>query len=301
MSFTPYEKNIERVLDASSSESRPFLMELARRQASRKRASDVLAQFRRDRFVAPSPLDQRLAHRLDGLALDAAAAYEAVLLSPVAPLGCCSAIAPGSQDRIVSTLRGTEVVSDPTNVMALLCADRLRLAAATRAVRLCTVHQTLRAQPLAAKAAHTQHFRMFALVDAGYGLAGDQFEVDAITAQLTVFDRLFDSAERALGVTFGNRSALLRFSAPRRVPIERLAARLASELSHVRVTCEPFEAAYYDGVRVSFGADAASGGHVPIGDIGVFDWIARLNNDKRLRFVAGGFGLQLVPLLFKSA
>src|ERR1700759_66093 len=135
MSFTPFEQDVERLLDASSSDSRPWLMELVRRQAARKRPSDVLAQFRRDGFVMPSMLDQRLAHQLDGLALEAAAAYEAVLLSPVAPLACCSAIAPGSQDRIVSTLRGTEVVSDPTNVMALLCSERLGAAAAARAVR----------------------------------------------------------------------------------------------------------------------------------------------------------------------
>jgi hypothetical protein len=299
MPFTSLDKDLERLLDASSSESRPWLMELVRRQAARKRPSHVLAQFHRDGFVAPSMLDQRLAHRLDGLALDSAAAYEAVLLSPLAPLACCSAIAPGSQDRIVSTLRGTEVVSDPTNVMALMCAERLR--AASTAVRLCTVHQTTRAQPLAAKAAHSRHFRLFALVDAGYGLPDDQFEVDAITAHVSVFDRLFDAAQRALGVTFPKRQALLRFAAARGALIERLAARLAAELPHVTLTRAPFESAYYDGVRVSFGADAVSGEHIPIGDIGVFDWMTRLNSDRRLRFVAGGFGLQLVPLLFKTA
>jgi hypothetical protein len=301
MSFAPFDEHVARLLDASSSESRPWLMELVRRQAARKRPSDVLAQFRRDGFVAPSMLDQRLAHQLDGLALDAASAYEAVLLSPVAPLGCCSAIAPGSQDRIMSTLRGTEVVSDPTNVMALVCAERLRAAAEARGVRLCTVHQTLRAQPLAARAGHSRHFRMFALADAGYGLPDDQFEVDAIAAQLTTFDRLFDAAERTLGVRFGKRAVLLRFHSARRVLIERLAARLANVLPHAPVTRALFESAYYDGVRVSFSAAAANGDIIPIGDIGVFDWMARLNHDKRLRFVAGGFGLQLVPLLFKRS
>ena len=88
--------------------------------------ADLLAQVQRDLYVQPSALDLRVIHELDGLALAAAAEYEAVLLSPVAPLGCCSVVAPTSQDRTLSTARACEVVSDPTNVMALLSAGRLK-------------------------------------------------------------------------------------------------------------------------------------------------------------------------------
>jgi len=48
-----------------------------------------------------------------------------------------------------------------------------------------------------------------------------------------------------------------------------------------------------------FGADNTAGEHVPIGDVGVFDWVARLTANRRQRFVAAGFGLQLVPLVFR--
>ena len=88
-------------------------------QAGRRRPADLLAQYRRDGFVAPSGLDQRLVNTLDRLALEAAEGYDAVLLSPVAPLGVNSVVAPTSQDRTVTTTRGSEVVSDPTNVLAL--------------------------------------------------------------------------------------------------------------------------------------------------------------------------------------
>src|SRR4051812_32306128 len=108
------------LLDLSPSESTPLLLELARQQTSRRRPVDVLKQLEHDRFVMPSFLDQRMAHRLDGLALEAAHEFEAVLLSPVAPLGSCSVVAPSSQDRTLSTSRGSEVVSDPTNMLALL-------------------------------------------------------------------------------------------------------------------------------------------------------------------------------------
>lgn len=290
---------LEGWLNASSSVNRGAFLEWARRQASRKRPADLLRQFERDGFVAPAILDMRLAHRLDGLALEAAADYEALLLSPLAPLGCCSAIAPTSQDRTVSTTRGTEVVSDPTNVFALECARRLR-AKRGEHVRLCTIHQTVRAQPQPPKAGHTQHFRLLALVDAGAGQAEDGFEVEAITSQLGVFDRLFDACEAALGCRFPRRRALLRVHDERRILAQRTAARLAERLPHVATRIEGFASNYYGGVRVSFGADSTSGDHVAIGDLGVFDWVARLTSDRRMRFVAGGFGLQLVPLLFRT-
>jgi hypothetical protein len=40
---------------------------------------------------------------------------------PVAPLGACAIMGHASQNKVLSALRGTEVVADPTNVMALVC------------------------------------------------------------------------------------------------------------------------------------------------------------------------------------
>jgi hypothetical protein len=96
----------------------PPLLELARRQAGRRTPAELVAQTARDGFVQPSALDQRTPHGLDGLALDAAHALEAVALSPVAPLGACSVLASTAQDRILATTRGGELVSDPTNVLS---------------------------------------------------------------------------------------------------------------------------------------------------------------------------------------
>jgi hypothetical protein len=246
--------------------------------------------------VRPSVLDQRLAHRLDGLALDAAAGFEAVLLSPVAPLGVCSALAPTSQDRTLSAVRGTEVVSDPTNVLALECARRL--AQDPRAdVRLCTVHQVVRAQPLPPGEGFSRHFRLFALVEAGPARADDGFEVAAVERQIGVFDRLFDACA-ALGCSFPRRRAIVRTTERRDVLGARIAERLRVALPRVEISREPLDRSYYDGLRVAFGADTVRGEFSPIGDLGAFDWVAGLSSNRRLRFVAGGFGLQLVPLLF---
>jgi hypothetical protein len=260
-----------------------------------------MRQYARDGFVAPSALDPRLLHRLDGLALDAAADFDAVALSPVAPLGVCSALAPTSQDRTLTANRGTEVVSDPTNVLALECARRLAQSSARskpQTVRLCALHQVLRAQPLPPQPGFSRHFRLFALAEAGRALPDDGFEVAAIARHVGVFDRLFDRCA-ALGCQLPDRRATLFVTAGRDILAQRIRDRLAHELPHVDVVTELFASRYYDGVRVLFGAHTCGGEFAPIGDTGRFDWVAKLASNRRLRFVASGLGIQLIPILFR--
>lgn len=47
-------------------------------------------------------------------------------------------------------------------------------------------------------------------------------------------------------------------------------------------------------------ARAANVEHVPLTDVGLFDCGARLASNRKLRCVASGFGLQLLPLLFRA-
>src|SRR4051812_31975878 len=109
-------------------ELQSVLLEVMRRRASARTPHDVLAQYRRDRFVRPAPIDLRVSLELDMHLLAAADRFAAIDLSPVTPLGTCSTMALTDQHRTLSALRGTEVVSDPTNVLALECAERLRAA-----------------------------------------------------------------------------------------------------------------------------------------------------------------------------
>jgi hypothetical protein len=285
-------------VEGSPSETRGELLRLLREQASRRRPVDLIAQHRRDGSVMPSVLDQRLVNTLDRIALDAAKEFDAVLLSPVAPLGTNSVVAPTSQDRTLSTTRGTEVVSDPTNVLALECANRL-LDDAGAVVRLATVHQTLRAQTVTnPDGARSQHFRLLALAECGAGLPDDGFEVQAVERQLAVYDRLFDACAAGLDVEFPHRRAIVRVDERGQALAERVVHRLAGVMPHVDVRTELLESSYYAGLRVGFGADGRSGEFVEIADLGRFDWVAQLTSDRRNRFIASGFGIQLVPLLF---
>ena len=282
---------------SAPSDRRGELLAEARAEAARRRPVDLLSQWSVDRTVRPSPVDLRTSVAFDALALEAAREYEAVLLSPVAPLGVTSVLTPSSQDRTLSTIRASEVVSDPTNVLALECARRLR-EDPRQPVRLCTTHQLLRMQPVANAAGLTKHFRLFALADAGRGDADDGFEVTAVIAQLGAYRRMLEAAARAHGLHWNRPSAIVRTDGSHPALGERVIRALGAAQPDVAARTEALSSNYYHGLRVGFGAHDRAGEFHEIVDLGIFDWVARLTSNRRNRFVASAIGIQLLPLLF---
>lgn len=121
----------------------------------------VLERFAESRFVTPSPLDVRKSTRLLSLAWETLPdAFEPLELSPLAPLGACSGLAPVSQNKVVSTARNCEVSADPSPVLALECARRGGSA------QLAAYQRVVRAQALPGPGFYA-HFGIFSLVSAG--------------------------------------------------------------------------------------------------------------------------------------
>jgi len=284
----------------SPSDRRGELLAFARAAADSRRPVDLLAQWASDATVRTAQLDQRTSTAYDSLALEAAVDYEALLLSPVAPIGTSSAVAPTSQDRTLSTIRGTEVVSDPTNVLALECARRLRVAPGDH-VRLCTAHQVVRMQPVPIGPGFTQHFRLFSLADSGPGLADDGFEVAAVIAQLGVHRRILEAAARVHGLVWDRPVAIVRSDDRLPVIAERVATALRTTQPDVEVRFEALESAYYGGLRILYGVHGQDDVLREWIDLGVFDWVAQLTSNRRQRFVASAIGIQLLPLLRPGA
>jgi hypothetical protein len=161
-----------------------LLLAVFRRRAARRTPAQVLERYENDRFVRPSAVASAA---LDAVHAAAVAAlphdFERLELSPVCPLGTSSVLGDISQDRILATARNTEVVSDPTNVLALECALRRRADRCTT-VKLAASQRALRATPTAEP--YTPHFRLFALCTAGR--KGD--EETMLGEQLTFYDRV---------------------------------------------------------------------------------------------------------------
>src|SRR4051794_22005309 len=127
------------------SDLRSLLLEVMRAHAARRDPASLLAQYARDATVAPEASDARVLHRLNGLALDAASGFEAIELAPIAPLGLNAVLGRIDQNNLLSTIRNTEVLGDPTASLALECAVRRRSGEGL--VRLCTVTRVTRLQP----------------------------------------------------------------------------------------------------------------------------------------------------------
>jgi hypothetical protein len=244
--------------------------------------------------VQPAAVDQRTFLAIDGHLLAAAAAFEAIELSPVTPLGTCSAVALTDQHRVLSALRGTEVVSDPTNVLALECAVRLGRDPGA-CIRLATVQRVVRAQEVPKVPGFSQHFRIFVLATGGREEKDHAFSARAVVEQVRTMLAALDRLE-AHGYAFGARRVDVLTTPERRA----LGERVATGLQDLPVAQKPLEHRYYSGgLRTMLWVTDPDGNEVPLADGGCFDWLGRLTSNRRHVLVASGLGAQLVPLRFR--
>lgn len=270
-----------------------LLLGVMERRARLKTPAALLEQWRRDRFVQPCGIDQRTLNALDAELLAASAEFEALELAPLAPLGACSGVALTSQNRIVSTTRGTEVVSDPTNVLALESARRLR-ASPDAEVKLATSHRCTRAQTVPDQPGFAAHFRMFCLASAAHERKDNAFTTGALVEHIRTHLAALERLEKH-GYSFPQRTIKLLSTPARRHLTERIAAALPgipvahAELAH----------GYYDGLRFMIDAAADDGSRVPLVDGGAFDWLHKLGANDKLAFVASGMGSQLAAFAFR--
>jgi hypothetical protein len=280
--------------ELAGSELQSVLLEVMQRRASARSPADVLAQYGRDAFCTPAPIDLRTSLAIDSELLAAAEDFEALDLSPVAPLGVCSTVALTDQNRVLSALRMTEIVSDPTNVLALECASRLR-ARTTVPVHLATSQRVVRAQPVPKQPGYSQHFRIFVLASGGRETEDHGFTVDACVRHIRTMLDALERLER-LGLAFGKRRVEVIATAERGEVADRIAASFAD-----LATRKSLEHAYYSGgLRFQIWVTAPDGSEVPLIDGGAFDWLAKLASNRRAVYIATGAGSQLIALRFRK-
>lgn len=278
-------------------ELQSVLLEVMRRRAAARSPREVLAQWRRDRFVRPAAVDLRESLDVDRHLLAAAEGFEAIELSPVAPLGTCSTMALTDQNRVLGALRATEVVSDPTNVLALECAERLRAAPGVP-VHFTTSQRVVRAQPVPDRPGFAQHFRIFVLASGGPERPDHDFSVATLARHVRTLLAALSRLEHH-GYAFGARRVDLLARPDRAHVADRVAAALADP--GVPVARKELEHAYYSGgVRYMLWTTAPDGSEIPLADGGLFDWLAKLTGNRRHVYAASGVGAQLVPVVFRT-
>ncbi|MFF0339332.1 hypothetical protein [Kribbella sp. NPDC004875] len=205
----------------SQSELQSVLLDVTRGRAAKMTPARLLQRWQQDRFVRPSRIDPReLVKTQQRLWELLPAKFDGVQLSPVTPLGTCSAVATINQNQVVSTVRGTEVASDPTNELAIEAAVRRR--AGQDRVHLAACQRVVRAQTFDGPGM-TAHFELFVLVSSARDTGSFRTEAELLIDHLSFWhavlgekadltftafresglrDRIEDTVRPALGVAF---------------------------------------------------------------------------------------------------
>jgi hypothetical protein len=176
----------------SNSELQSLLIEVYRSRALGRRPSRVLEDFRNSRFTRPSEIPQVIFNRFDTLAFSMLPGkWHSVELSPVTPLGTCTSLSNLSQNRMLSTIRNSEVVADSTSSLALEAAvlrkECLQAdARSTQTINCCSSHRLLRAQSFQ-EDKFSAHFRVFSLVSAGRDTGNFSFELSHLEKHIRFY------------------------------------------------------------------------------------------------------------------
>lgn len=272
----------------------------ARRSAARSPAN-VLADYERSRFFGAAAFP-REDYALWEQAVDTNTRdrFDILTLSPMTPLGTCAAIADVDQDWSVPTARTGEVVSDPTNVLALESALRRRNAIPEApAQHLAAMQRVVRPQAYG-KAGMLAHFALLALVSTGRDRGDHRMEAEAmgrhLETHLGLFRRLL-GPHVPLSVSYTLAQGL--------APIAVLEALHASTKRHGAALWEETgrEAAdtYYAGFCFHIWADLADQ-RQQLADGGLVDWVAKLTANRKERTLISGCGAEgILALRLASA
>ncbi|RKN37535.1 hypothetical protein [Streptomyces hoynatensis] len=291
----------------SPTDLQTLLLEVARRRAAAVTPAQVLAAYERNRFTTPSALPAGELARLEALVherLDAHG-FTGLALSPLAPLGAHSAVATVDQNKVVTTVRTSEVLADSTNVLALECALRRRAQGGGRArVRLGATGRMVRAQALAAPGM-AAHFALLGLCTAGRDEGSFRFETATLREHLRLHLDLL-AAARGLGIRLaGVRVGLtdLTGGVHRAALRDAVLGPLAEEHPRVDFSFDDGRAhgrGYYTGACFELHGTPPGGAEFAFADGGFVTWTAGLLSNAKERLLISGLGLERLAAGFRE-
>jgi hypothetical protein len=296
---------IERI---SMTDLQSLMLEVYKRLASKLSPAAVLRQYRENRFVQLANISPQEIIEFDRLAYSLLPKeFEAVELSPVSPLGACSALAIVNQNNIVATIRNTEVCADSTDVLALECAVRRRELVkrkSARDIKLCSSHRLLRGQ-MFERPATFAHFRVFSLCTAGHDRGNYKFEIEALVEQVGFYLRLLFDLKK-IGFPVGQiRVAMTPFRGGRADILEKeVNEKLAAKHEEVVFGLDEGRQsgrAYYVWAGFQIHVMDAKGAEYFLVDGGFTNWAEKLLNNRKERMLISGMGTERFLFCFKRS
>lgn len=288
---------LDKLLSLPKSDYNTLLLEAYKIQAEKLTPTGLLKAYQSNRFAAPSEVDPIAYHQLETELLRIAEdmGINGILLSPSAPFGSCSVFGCVDQHNVISATRGTETLSDPTNMLAVIISDGLKngVIAKTQPVHYCTTARVVRAQAFSGKGCFA-HFGIFCMVSSGKDGGSYSCEKELLVKQLAYYKRLFSEKYGArLSVVLRKRSGYTDGDGF----FERMAKLVRSELPEVPLSLdlEHEDNNYYKGINFKLYMEKETE-TIEIGDGGFVDWIAKMTGNRKARCLISGLGMDRMLL-----
>lgn len=293
----------------SASDLNSLLLDVFANQSAQIAPADLMRAYRRNRFVQPAALDpiDFTTFCLDWLKAARTAGFRPIQLSPVSPLGTCSVVATASQHKVLSALRGTEVVADATNVLALESTlRRSEQGFPDTPLHYSVVHRHVRTQEIPNTPGFSAHFSIIGLTSAGRDTGNFDFEKENLRRHIGFYKTFFENTLKIAPVKI--RLKALDVEAEE----NRLFRSIVSYLQHTEpqwpleiMEGRQSEQEYYRRLQFKIVIPKPESGailntattqpdEIEIADGGFTDWTQRLSGNRKERLLISGMGLELL-------
>lgn len=286
-----YSNLLDELTTIQGSELNSLLLELFRTRTKKLTPAHLLKLFETNRFVSPSAVDTIAFKKFELRCLQLASerGFKPLTLSPLTTFGSCSSVGFVDQNNVMTALRGTEVVSDATNVFALLIASEFRKRRDTSLVKYCTTHRHVRTQGLS-NPGFTPHFSIFCAVTGGIDTGDFSFEIEQMVDHINLHLSLFSNE-------FGHEKFLARVFLKKEN--EKFQHRLKNALKtlerkvDIRMEQQSNPGDYYKLVQFKFFVEHNKQ-EINLSDGGFVDWTQKLIPNKKHRLMISGVGTELI-------
>ena len=284
---------IEKLLSLPKSDFNSLLLEVFRRQAGSITPVDIVKAYQTNRFSTPSEVDPVAYHAFEADLLTLAQEHgiETTLLSPAAPFAGSSVFGFVDQNNVVSAVRGTEILSDPTNMLAVIIAEKLKEKEVdnTTSLHYCTTARVLRAQKFPARKGYYSHFGIFCIVSSGKDSGSYACEKDLFVKHLRYYKRLLvEKYDAKLSIVLRKRHGYTDGDGF----YDNMAETVKDEFPGIPISLDPEyeDNNYYKGIHFNIFMEK-DGEQIEVGDGGFVDWMRQMTNSKKERCLISGIGL----------
>lgn len=301
----------DTLIEIPSSQLQSLLLEVTEKRAGNIGSRELNAALENNPFVEISKVEQVAFLDFDRTAYDVLPRdYVGIELSPLVPFATNNVLTGISQKSILSTIRTTETISDPTTALALyLSQERSRKIKVdpkdVTPVRMATSQRVIR-QGKAKREGYSQHFRLFTVGIAGRDIGNRSFEKSSFKEHLGYFCKLLQTLDESDAFVIKNiRVAISDVSENPDMLLdiidETVLAELREEFPHVVFEKDiDRRSNYYKNLCHAISAENRDGKRFSVAGGGITNWTEILTGSQKERLLVGSVGSETICTHFRK-